>query len=120
MYAITFDMNIELLRLNYGNSYNNAYDEIEEVLRNNGFIKHQRNIYFGDTTVNAVSCVIVTIKLSKLFPWFVSSIKNINMLRIEELNDLMPAIRQEEKMNKYKKNPMHLVHSTNIKDLTVS
>ena len=32
--------------------------------------------------------------LSHSFPWFSGSVRDIRMLRIEELNDLMPAVEQ--------------------------
>ena len=37
LYAITFDLNIDSLKLNYGDPYNNAYSEIRKVLQNQGF-----------------------------------------------------------------------------------
>lgn len=37
MFAISFDMVISNLKKHYGEPYNNAYFEIKEVLRRNGF-----------------------------------------------------------------------------------
>ena len=37
MYAIAFDMDIESLRQNYGDPYNNAYLEIRRVLERHGW-----------------------------------------------------------------------------------
>jgi hypothetical protein len=37
LYAITFDMDIESLKLNYGDPYNNASAEIRKVLKKQGF-----------------------------------------------------------------------------------
>jgi len=42
--------------------------------------------------------VLAAIDLSRKLPWFVGSVRDIRMVRIEELNDLMPAVpraRQE-------------------------
>ena len=94
MYAIAFDMDIESLRNNYGDPYNNAYVEIRKVLDRHGFKWQQGSVYFGDETINAVTCVLAAIDLSRNLPWFAASVRDIRMLRIEELNDLMPAVQQ--------------------------
>ncbi len=97
MYAIAFDMDIESLRENYGDPYNNAYIEIRKVLQRHGFNWQQGSVYFGGEDINAVTCVMAAIDLAKQLPWFSVSVRDIRMLRIEELNDLMPAIHQAEK-----------------------
>ena len=94
MYAIAFDMDIESLKINYGELYNNAYTEIRKVLLRHGFSWQQGSDSFGGGEINAVSCVLAAIDLSRTFPWFAASVRDIRMLRIEELNDLMPAVQQ--------------------------
>jgi virulence-associated protein VapD len=94
LYAISFDMDIESLRLNYGEPYNNAYGEIRKVLQKQGFLWQQGNVYFGGENINAVTCVLAAIELARSLPWFAASVRDIRMLRIEEFNDLMPAIQQ--------------------------
>lgn len=94
MYAIAFNMDIESLRNVYGNPYNNAYMEIRRVLERHGFGWQQGSVYFGGEEVNAVTCVLTAIDLSKTLPWFAASVRDIRMLRIEELNDLMAAVQE--------------------------
>ena len=94
MYAIAFDMDIEQLRANYGDPYNNAYQEIRLVLQQHGFTWQQGSVYFGGETVTAVPCVLAAIALAQNLSWFAVSVRDIRMLRIEELNDLMPAVQQ--------------------------
>ncbi len=94
MYAIAFDMDIESLRANYGDPYNNAYLEIRKVLQRHGFNWQQGSTYFGGENINAVTCVLAAIDVAAQLPWFTASVRDIRMLRIEELNDLMPAIQQ--------------------------
>lgn len=94
MYAITFDMDIESLKINYGDPYNNAYAEIRKVLQKQGFAWQQGSVYFGGESINAVTCVLAAIELSRVLPWFAASVRDIRMLRIEEFNDLMPAVQQ--------------------------
>jgi virulence-associated protein VapD len=94
VYAIAFDMDIEQLRTIYGDPYNNAYLEIRRVLQRHGFTWPQGSVYFGGETVTAVTCVLAAIDLAQSLPWFAASVRDIRMLRIEELNDLMPAVQQ--------------------------
>lgn len=93
MYAITFDLDTLTLEQAYGGpSWRNAYSEIRNALNAFGFNWQQGSVYFGDDKVNAVTCVLAVQDLTKKFPWFRSSVRDIRMLRIEENNDLSPAI----------------------------
>lgn len=96
LYAIAFDMDSESLRTHYGDPYNNAYLEIRKVLQKHGFNWQQGSVYFGDERIHAVTCVLAAIDLARTLPWFSASVRDIRMLRIEELNDLMPAVQQAE------------------------
>jgi virulence-associated protein VapD len=93
VYAMAFDMDIEALRANYGDPYNNAYLEIRRVLQRHGFTWQQGNVYFGGEAVTDVTCVLAAQDLARSLPWFAASVRDIRMLRIEELNDLMPAVQ---------------------------
>ena len=95
MYAITFDLDTATLEQSYaGTSWRNAYADIRNALRSHGFDWQQGSVYFGDDTVNAVTCVLATQDLTRRFPWFRPSVRDMRMLRIEENNDLGPAIEQ--------------------------
>jgi virulence-associated protein VapD len=96
MYAIAFDMDIEALRSAYGDPYNGAYLEIRKILERHGFTWQQGCVYFGGDRINAVTCVMAAIDLSRQLPWFAASVRDVRMLRIEELNDLMPAVQQAQ------------------------
>ncbi len=93
MYAIAFDMDIESLRSQYGDPYNNAYTEIRRLLQQHGFRWQQGSVYFGGDEINAVTCVLAAQHLARQLPWFAASVRDIRMLRIEEMNDLMPAVQ---------------------------
>src|SRR3954451_16153317 len=94
VYAIAFDMDIEALWTNYGDPYNNAYLEIRRLLQRHGFAWQQGSVYFGGEAVTAVTCVLAAQDLARSLPWFAAAVRDIRMLRIEELNDLMPAVQQ--------------------------
>jgi virulence-associated protein VapD len=96
VYAISFDMDIESLKIHYGDLYDNAYGEIRKVLQKQGFARQQGSVYVGGQSINAVTCVLAAIELSRVLPWFAASVRDIRMLRIEEFNDLMPAVQQAD------------------------
>jgi len=96
MYAIVFDLDQESLSQTYHNdSYKNAYGDIRKALEHHGFTRQQGSVYFGDVSkVDAVSCVLAVMDLAKNNSWFEPSVKDIRMLRIEDNNDLMPAVKK--------------------------
>jgi virulence-associated protein VapD len=93
MYAITFDLETEALKARYHNdSYTNAYGDIRKVLSEHGFEWQQGSVYFGTSTVDAVTCVLAVQDVTTRHPWFSDVVRDIRMLRIEENNNLMPAV----------------------------
>lgn len=93
MYAIAFDMDTDTLqRLYEGDSWRNAYADIRRVLERHGFSWQQGSVYFGNEQTNAVTCVLAVMDLTRSLPWFAASVRDIRMLRIEESNDLRPAV----------------------------
>lgn len=93
MFAISFDLDTDILNETcHGNSYMNAYSDIRRILSANGFSWTQGSVYFGDETVDAVRCVLTVQQISKTYDWFEPSVRDIRMLRIEDNNDLMPAV----------------------------
>lgn len=61
-------------------------------MEQNGFEWQQGSVYFGTTSIDAVKCVLTVQKLAQTYALFPTCVKDIRMLRIEENNDLMPAI----------------------------
>lgn len=93
MYAIAFDLDTATLKASYHNdSWQNAYADIAKALRTFGFDRPQGSVYFGNETVDAVTCVLAVQQLTAAFPWFGPAVRDIRMLRIEDNNDLRPAI----------------------------
>jgi virulence-associated protein VapD len=93
IYAIAFDLDTAQLQNVYPNtSYTNAYGDIRKILEPLGFNWQQGSVYFGGPDMNAVKCVLAAQAVSIAYPWFKSCVRDIRMLRIEELNDLSPAL----------------------------
>ena len=93
MYAIVFDLDVNMLEQTYPSpSWRNAYRDVGDVLQKRGFERQQGPTYFGNDTTTAVDCVLAVQELNRAYPWFHPSVTDIRMLRIEENNDLAPAM----------------------------
>ncbi len=93
MYAIAFDLDSQTLEHSCGGpSWRTADVDIRSALATHGFDWQQGSVYFGKSTVDAVTCVLAVQDLTRKFPWFRSCVRDIRMLRIEENSDLTPAI----------------------------
>ena len=93
VYAIAFDLDFEQLRVHYGDPYNNAYLEIRRILEEHQFQWQQGSVYFGSSAVKAASVMVAVIDLTNRLSWFAAAVRDIRMLRIEELNDLMSVVQ---------------------------
>ncbi len=95
MYAITFDLDNDILEKMYHvPSYNNAYTDVRRILEKHGFSRQQGSVYFGGQNTTPVTCFLAVQELTTTYSWFGPAAKDIRMLRIEELNDLRPVIDQ--------------------------
>jgi virulence-associated protein VapD len=93
MYAIVFDLDTTTLEQTYPTgSWRNAYSEIRRILEDRGFEWQQGSTYFGNERITPVDCVLAVQALNRSYAWFQPSIRDIRMLRIEENNDLRPAL----------------------------
>ena len=62
MFAIAFDLNINDLRSNYNDPYNNAYYEIKTLLRRYDFYNTQGSVYLTEKNdMSVLFSAIVTI-----------------------------------------------------------
>ena len=95
MFAIAFDLDTSVLRESSQNaSWQNAYNDVGKALRSHGFDRVQGSVYFGNDSVDAVTCVLAVQQLTSDFAWFAPAVRDIRMLRIEDNNDLMPAVER--------------------------
>jgi virulence-associated protein VapD len=93
MYAISFDLDLNALKRTYpGSAHTNAYFEIRRILGDEGFLWMQGSVYFGGDRIDAVTCVLAAQRLARELSWFTAAVRDIRMLRIEDNNDLGPAV----------------------------
>lgn len=92
MYALSFDMVIEDLKKYYpGESYNNAYFDIKQLLKNNGFQWVQGSTYLLDSD-DLSSLVKAVMDLSKL-EWFKKSVRDIRGFKVESWSNFTDLVR---------------------------
>jgi virulence-associated protein VapD len=75
-----------------GDAWKTCYGRIETVLKSHGFSRTQGSLYFGDANSNAVTCITAVQDLDARFMWFGKIVRDLRMLRIDEDNDLLPAL----------------------------
>ncbi|WGF90818.1 virulence factor [Marinivivus vitaminiproducens] len=96
MYAICFDLDTaEAGRTHPSNDPTAAYKTIERVLKQHGFNRTQGSVFFGTNDTGPVECVLAVQDLVKRHPAMKFIIRDIRMLRVEENNDLIPALGRQ-------------------------
>ena len=91
MYAIAFDMVITDLRANYGEPYNNAYFEINKVLRQYEFYNTQGSVYLTEKT--DMANLFRAIDALKRIPWFQASVRDLRAFRVEDWSNFTDFIK---------------------------
>ena len=92
MYAIAFDLDIALLKRNYGEPYNNAYFEVRRELEGIGFQWTQGSVYLydGESTLAAVYKAIDQLRT---IDWFRQSVRDIRAFKVEDWSDFTAIVR---------------------------
>lgn len=93
IYAIWIELDWHGLLANYGLDSKDALTAIKEHLVHHGFAGNNgSNFFFGGPNVSPVQCVLAVQSMCASLAWFKNSAFGIKMLRIEETNDLRPAM----------------------------
>jgi len=94
VYAIAFDLDTAAAERHCGPSWRRCYEKISQVFAEFGFARVQGSVYFGDETSDGVQCVLAVQAADNRFAWFARCVRDLRMLRVDEDNDLMPAINR--------------------------
>ncbi len=93
VYAIAFDLDGATAEKHCGPNWRGScYAKIANVFSEFGFGRVQGSVYFGDESSDAVRCVMAVQEADRRFAWFASAVKDLRMLRVDEDNDLLPAL----------------------------
>ena len=88
---MSFDMVISDLKQHYGEPYNNAYFEIKELLKKNGFDWVQGSTYM--TQNDDLAALVKTImELSKV-DWFKKSVRDLRGFKVESWSDFTTLVK---------------------------
>ena len=91
MFAISFDINISELKLYYGEPYNNAYYEIKELLKKDGFIWIQGSTYLTES--EDLSNLIKAIMDFSKIDWFKKSVRDIRGYKVENWSNFTDIVK---------------------------
>jgi virulence-associated protein VapD len=101
VYAIAFDLHAQTAeKLCGANWRGTCYDQIERVLGQHGFYRQQGSLYFGNEDSNPVTCVTAVQAIDNRYAWFSRAVRDLRMLRIDENNDLLPALSNELRLGR--------------------
>lgn len=93
VYAIAFDLDGAIAEKHCGASWRGTcYAKIANVFAEFGFNRVQGSVYFGEENSDAVRCVMAVQEADRRFAWFASAVRDLRMLRVDEDNDLLPAL----------------------------
>lgn len=92
MFAIAFDMNITNLRKYYGEPYNNAYFEINKLLRTCDFYNAQGSVYLTEN--GNMANLFKAIQLLKSIEWFRKSVRDIRGFKVEGWSDFTAIVKE--------------------------
>ena len=92
VYAIAFDLDTATAEALCGSAWRGCYEKIALVFAEYGFTRVQGSVYFGSETTDAVHCVMAVQDADRRYSWFGRAVRDLRMLRVDEDNDLMPAI----------------------------
>ena len=94
MYAIAFDLDRAALKEKYGESYDQAYYEIEKQLGGFGFNRALGSIYLysGD---NGLADVYRAINRLSTIAWFKESVRDIRAFKVEDWSNFTEIVKEE-------------------------
>jgi virulence-associated protein VapD len=95
VYAISFDLDTAAAEKRCGANWRNCYPKIAAVFAEFGFGRVQGSVFFGDESSDAIRCVMAVQEADRRFAWFAMVVRDLRMLRVDEDNDLMPAINNQ-------------------------
>lgn len=95
MYAIAFDLDSNILKTEYGEPYELAYDEIRTELSIFGFIWIQEGMYLNTQKQNGLATVYQAIQTLSAIKWFTRSVRNIRGFKVEDWSDFTQIVKGE-------------------------
>lgn len=93
MYMVLISINP--YKLEKRSDYLDICESVKSIMINNGFTWRGGPLYVGhEGGVNAVDCVLIIQKIVAKLPHIKDLFSDIQMIRVEEMTDLFPAIER--------------------------
>lgn len=92
MYAIAFDLDVNILKRAYGEPYNNAHFEVRRELELIGFKWTQGSVYLYEGESN-LAAVYRAIDQLRGIDWFRQSVRDIRAFKVEDWSDFTQIVR---------------------------
>lgn len=94
MYGIVFDLEIDVLKRWYGDSYNRAFDEIRHELEQLGFEWTQGSVYINNSAEDNLTHVYRAINRLSKINWFKESVRDIRAFKVEGWSDFTEIVKE--------------------------
>ena len=94
MYGIVFDIEIDVLKRWYGDSYNRAFDEIRQELEEVGFERAMGNLYISHSSRENLTHVYCAINRLSKINWFKKSVRDIRAFKVEDWSDFAEIVKE--------------------------
>lgn len=91
MYAVSIKLTSQVLK-RYNLNDDAAFNLITQFLTGQDFTEERQGYYVGSASTNAVATMLAIQRLNKAYEWLQYAASDIQMLRIEEINSLMPLL----------------------------
>lgn len=95
MYAIAFDLKIDILKQQYGDPYNKAYDDVRQELETLGFEWTQGSVYINSSNKDSLTTVYKAINRLSQIEWFRQSVRDIRAFKVEDWSDFTGIVKGE-------------------------
>ncbi|GAA8698982.1 endoribonuclease VapD [Helicobacter pylori] len=92
MYALAFDLKIEILRKEYGEPYNKAYDDLRQ-LELLGFENTQGSVYVNYSKENTLAQIYKAINKLSQIEWIKKSVRDTRAFKVEDFSDFTEIVK---------------------------
>ncbi len=93
VYALAFDLKIEILKKEYREPYNKAYDDLRQELELLGFENTQGSVYVNYSKENTLAQVYKAINKLSQIEWFKKSVRDIRAFKVEDFSDFTEIVK---------------------------
>lgn len=112
--VLSFDLDINKLKIHYSKNYNNAYYKIKQYLLKNGF-EHNKDSDYINKNIKRIDAIDIIRDFSKSNDWFLLSAKKINLSPYVEVINILNELLDE--VDKKDINLQSSVHQNTLSNL---